>query len=639
MNFRLVASLLVYSILYTLALTMAFLLRFDFEISADSLSRFVESLPLVLLVKVTVFTVLQEWQRRHRYTSINDIACFVTTATISSAILLASYIAGLMEHSLPRSVIAIDWALTILATGLFRASIRFGVEATQSRRSQPQKLRAIVYGADTKSIAILRALQSGKSEYKVVSLVDLTSNSARSLIGGVPVEPFSRGIMQIARKFDASHLLIPSGFAGKTVRELVENCQSHNLTARVIPDVNEIVAGRVKLTIRDVTISDLLHRASTNLDLASITECVTDKTVLVTGAAGSIGSECCRQLVDLKPKVLVLVDQSEFGMFQIEQELTARNINDVQLVYIVTDINDQVTLGRVFAEYLPDLVFHAAAYKHVPLMEHNIQSAIRNNVLGTKSVVDLADRFGVERFVMISTDKAVRPTSIMGSTKLIGEKYLQAIATFSKTRFITVRFGNVLNSAGSVVPTFRRQILEGGPITVTHPDMTRFFMTIPEAVQLVLQAGAIGETGQVLILDMGEPVRIVDLAKDMITLSGLRYPDDVDIVFTGLRPGEKLYEELFYGSEKTARKVHDKIFCADPEPIESRRVKLHILELERASHGTQEEARQAIQSVVAEFVNEETQQPVEDREFAQEDSGLPAIRRMPLIHEFAKRAA
>lgn len=639
MNFRLVASLMVYSVIYTLALTIAFLLRFDFEISADSLSRFVDSLPLVLLVKVTVFTVLQEWQRRHRYTSINDIACFVTTATISSAILLASYIAGLMEHSLPRSVIAIDWVLTILATGLFRASIRFGVEATQSRRSQPQKLRAIIYGADTKSIAILRALQSGKSEYKVVSLVDLTSNSARSLIGGVPVEPNSRGIIQIARKFDASHLLIPSGFAGKTVRELVENCQSHNLTARVIPDVNEIVAGRVKLTIRDVTISDLLHRASTNLDMASITDCVTEKTVLVTGAAGSIGSECCRQLVDLKPKVLVLVDQSEFGMFQIEQELTARNINDVQLVYIVTDINDQVTLGRVFAEYLPDLVFHAAAYKHVPLMEHNIQSAIRNNILGTKSVVDLADRFGVERFVMISTDKAVRPTSIMGSTKLIGEKYLQAIATFSQTQFITVRFGNVLNSAGSVVPTFRRQILEGGPITVTHPDMTRFFMTIPEAVQLVLQAGAIGETGQVLILDMGEPVRIVDLAKDMITLSGLRYPDDIDIVFTGLRPGEKLYEELFYGSEKAARKVHDKIFCADPEPIESRRVKLHILELERASHGTLEEARKAIQSVVAEFVNEDVQQPAADRDFAEDDAELPTIRQIPLLREFAKRAA
>jgi FlaA1/EpsC-like NDP-sugar epimerase len=314
--------------------------------------------------------------------------------------------------------------------------------------------------------------------------------------------------------------------------------------------------------------------------------------------------------VDLKPKTLVLVDQSEFGMFQIEQELVARKITDVELVYVISDVNDQVTLGRVFGEYLPDLVFHAAAYKHVPLMEHNVQIAIRNNVLGTKSIVDLADRFGVERFVMISTDKAVKPTSIMGSTKLIGEKYLQAVATKSQTRFITVRFGNVLNSAGSVVPTFRRQILEGGPITVTHPDMTRFFMTIPEAVQLVLQAGAIGNTGEVLILDMGDPVKIVDLARDMISLSGLRYPEDVDIVFTGLRPGEKMYEELFYGNEKSAKKIHEKIFCAEREPIQSSTVKRHILELERASRGTSAEARTAIQNVVATYVDEVESTPM-----------------------------
>ena len=297
-------------------------------------------------------------------------------------------------------------------------------------------------------------------------------------------------------------------------------------------------------------------------------------------------------------------------MFQIEQELVARKLTDVNLVYVIADVNDQVTLGHVFSEYLPDLVFHAAAYKHVPLMEHNVQIAIRNNVLGTKSIVDLADRFGVERFVMISTDKAVRPTSIMGSTKLVGEKYLQAVATQSKTKFITVRFGNVLNSAGSVVPTFRRQILEGGPITVTHPDMTRFFMTIPEAVQLVLQAGAIGNSGEVLILDMGEPVKIVDLARDMISLSGLRYPEDVDIEFTGLRPGEKMYEELFYGNEKSAKKIHEKIFCAEREPISASKIKRHILDLDRASRGTSSEARQAIQNVVAEYVTDNESLPM-----------------------------
>ncbi len=631
MKYRFVLSSLVYLVLYSISLTVAFLLRYDLEIDADVSNRLVESLPLLLLIKITVFTTFRDWQRRHRYTTLNDIGAIAATATLSSLIMAAAHLSGMLEHSLPRSVIAIDWMLTILATCLLRAAIRCGVESSQYRRSQPRKLRAIVYGADPKSIAILRALQSVKSEYKVVALMDLSGHSAKSLIGGVPAVTSTRGISQIARRFKASHLLIPSGIPGKKVRELCEDCQGHGLTPRVIPDVNEIVAGRVKLTIRDVTISDLLHREPTSLDMASISEYITEKTVLVTGAAGSIGSECCRQIVNLKPKVLIFVDQSEFGMFQIEQELVARDITDVELVYIVSDINDQVTLGRVFGEYLPDLVFHAAAYKHVPLMEHNVQVAIRNNVLGTKSVVDLADRFGVDRFVMISTDKAVRPTSIMGSSKLIGEKYLQAIATKSKTQFITVRFGNVLNSAGSVVPTFRRQILEGGPITVTHPEMTRFFMTIPEAVQLVLQAGAVGESGQVLILDMGEPVKIMDLAKDMIALSGLRFPEDIDIVFSGLRPGEKMYEELFYGNEKTAKKVHDKIFCAEPEPIQPRTVKHHILMLERASHGSLQEARDAIQSVVAEYIN---------GDFAnEEDVKTTGVRSIPLPKAFSQRAA
>ena len=629
MNFRLAALLPVYVGLYTLSLATAFLLRFDFEIETEVRRRFIDSLPFVLTVKVAVFFMFQEWQRRHRYTSLGDIVTFLFTSTVSSSLICAAYVGGLLETGLPRSVMAMDWLLTILGTGLLRASIRFCAEASQRRDPRGEKLRALVYGADTKSIAILRALQSVKSEYKVVSLLDLAGNGAKSLIGGVPVVTVDRGILPIARRFDASHLLIPSGIPGKTVRELFEYCQEHGLTAHVIPDVNEIVAGRVKLTVRDVTISDLLRREPTRLDMASITECVTDKTVLVTGAAGSIGSECCRQLVDLKPKILILVDQCEFSMFQIEQELAIRKITDVQLVYVVTDINDQVTLGRTFGEYLPDIVFHAAAYKHVPLMEQNVQAAIRNNVLGTKSVIDMADRFGVERFVMISTDKAVRPTSIMGSTKLIGEKYLQAIASQSKTQFITVRFGNVLNSAGSVVPTFRRQILEGGPITVTHPEMTRFFMTIPEAVQLVLQAGAIGESGQVLILDMGEPVRIMDLAKDMIALSGLRYPEDIDIVFSGLRPGEKLYEELFYGNEKAAEKIHEKIFCAAPEPIQPRTVKHHILELERASHGNLEEARAAIRAVVEQYTSEDTVETVDE----------PIIHAFPTAASYAQRAA
>ncbi|MCA8989018.1 MAG: polysaccharide biosynthesis protein, partial [Planctomycetaceae bacterium] len=284
------------------------------------------------------------------------------------------------------------------------------------------------------------------------------------------------------------------------------------------------------------------------------------KSVLVTGGAGSIGSELCRQILDFEPASLTIFDHSEFGIFQIEREFAQRTDCATQLRYVTASILDPDALENVFATEQPQLVFHAAAYKHVPLMQDNPYAAIRNNFFGTKAVVDAADAHGVERFVLVSTDKAVRPTSVMGATKLLAEKYLQAMSQKSETAFLTVRFGNVLNSVGSVVPTFRKQIEAGGPVTVTHEDMVRYFMTIPEAVQLVLQAGAIGDSGNVMILDMGEPVRIVDLAKDMIALSGLSYPDDIDIEFTGLRPGEKMYEELFYAHEQGAPRIHEKIF-------------------------------------------------------------------------------
>src|SRR5690606_14475772 len=304
--------------------------------------------------------------------------------------------------------------------------------------------------------------------------------------------------------------------------------------------------------------SDLLRRDANDLDMASIRDYVSGRRVMVTGAAGSIASELCRQIRSFAPSALILLDQSEFGIFTMEQEFAQAEPDDVELQYVMADIVDEATVDRAMREHQPEIIFHAAAYKHVPLMEDNPQAAVLNNVLGTKTLVDLADRHGILRFVMISTDKAVRPTSVMGATKLLAEKYLQSVAATSGTTFCAVRFGNVLNSAGSVVPTFRKQIEAGGPITVTHPEMTRFFMTIPEAVQLVLQAGAIGHSGEVLILDMGEPVKIVDLAKDLILMSGLKYPDDIDIVFTGMRPGEKLYEELFYAHESGAKKVHDK---------------------------------------------------------------------------------
>jgi len=349
-----------------------------------------------------------------------------------------------------------------------------------------------------------------------------------------------------------------------------------------------------------------LRREPAQLDMAGIRGCVSGRCVLVTGAAGSIGSELCRQILALQPKSLVLIDQSESGIFAMEQEFASYPETQIALHYLIADVEDKQSMARAMNVHRPQLMFHAAAYKHVPLMESNPQEAIRNNVLGTKNVVDLADKFGVERFVLISTDKAVRPSNIMGATKLVAEKYLQAIADSSSTSFITVRFGNVLNSVGSVVPTFRRQILAGGPISVTHPDMVRYFMTIPEAVQLVLQAGAIGSSGDVLILDMGKPVKIVDLAKDMIGLSGLKCPDDIEIVFTGIRPGEKLYEELFYGSEEGDKQVHEKIFCASRNGVRIHDVHRHIDRLETALQAGNQKSAAVLHEIVAHYVTEDS---------------------------------
>jgi FlaA1/EpsC-like NDP-sugar epimerase len=570
--------------------------------SDETWAEFQTWLPLVLLIKCGCFVLAREWLRRHRYTSLSDIVYVAATALFASTMIYGLNSLAVISPALHRSIILMDWVTTILATSLLRSAIRIGIERNDSADQARIKL-ALIYGADKDAIGLLRSIKVSVPEFKIVGLIDTSEGNARSLIGGIPVVSNFKGVARIAHRLSAGYLLIPSSVPGSIVRDLCRLCHEAGLKAYVIPALSEIVNGRVKLAVRDVTISDLLRREPTRLDMDGIAGYIADRTVLVTGAAGSIGSELCRQILDFKPAKLILVDQSEFGMFQIEQEFASRDTAGIELHYFIADINDQVTMGRVLGQHLPELMFHAAAYKHVPLMEHNVQIAIRNNVLGTKAAVDLADRFGVERFVMISTDKAVRPTSVMGSTKLVAEKYLQAVAAQSKTQFITVRFGNVLNSAGSVVPTFRRQILEGGPLTVTHPDMTRFFMTIPEAVQLVLQAGAVGQSGQVLILDMGEPVKIVDLAKDMITLSGLRHPEDIEIKFTGLRPGEKMYEELFYGNEKHAQRVHDKIFCAEREPIQPFTVKRHIVELERAVHANLDEARQALANVVAQYVD------------------------------------
>jgi FlaA1/EpsC-like NDP-sugar epimerase len=359
------------------------------------------------------------------------------------------------------------------------------------------------------------------------------------------------------------------------LRAILEKIQATGIKPKILPAVESVLHGKVSLgEVREVAIEDLLGRKEVQLDGHAIAAYVRGKTVLVTGAGGSIGSEICRQVCRFEPKRLILLEQAENPLFFIEGELR-RECKGVELVPVVADVCDEVRIDQVFAQHRPDVVLHAAAHKHVPLMEANPGEAVRNNVLGTRNVARSADKHKAAGFVMISTDKAINPTSVMGTTKRLAELYVQAMAAHSATQFISVRFGNVLGSNGSVVPIFREQIRKGGPVTVTHPEMTRYFMTIPEATQLVLQAASTGESGQVFVLDMGEPVRIVDLARDMIRLSGFTPGEDIEIVFSGMRPGEKLFEELSLGSEGISKTKHEKIFIGDVA-----RLPLEVLERE-----------------------------------------------------------
>ncbi len=601
MRHRLAIILPIFLAIYVASYYTAFLLRCDFEIPAEVQIWFWATLPVVIALKFLICLMTGEWQRTFRYASLPDVQWVVIGASLSA---LAVYLVNLslfpaLLFPIPRSVIVIDGVLSITLSALLRMGCRAYTESFRPYFQGQPKNPTLIYGTGSEGIGILRAIQAGDTGFQIVGLVGDGPRKQRAMIAGVPVYSKFHGWTKLAHKTKARHIFVPGSTPGKDVREITSRCAELGLKVHVIPAVQEIVDGRYKLAIRDVDIADLLRREPAKLDMGSIQGCITGRRVLVTGAAGSIGSELCRQILSFSPEALVLVDQSEFGIFQMERELTARPDLTAELHLEIADVTDPISIGRIFNEHKPQLVFHAAAYKHVPLMERNPREAVRNNIGGTRTVMDTAVASGAERFVLISTDKAVCPSSVMGATKLIAEKYVQWASTKSNTETVTVRFGNVLNSAGSVVPTFRRQIARGGPVTVTHPDMTRFFMTIPEAVQLVLQAGAVGQSGDVLILEMGEPVKIVDLAKDMIALSGLKYKEDIDIVFTGMRPGEKLSEELFYPEEEGTKKVHDKIFRSSRDLSNLHQIKADVSQLEAAVRNPLADVGQLLHDIVA----------------------------------------
>ncbi len=612
---RLAIAVCCYTVIFAASLFCALLLRFDFEVSGNTITIFRDSVLVVVLLKIAVVLFSRDWRRRMRYSTIYDIAWSAGLCLACGVLVSALQIAHETMPQIPRSVIAMDTLISAGALAGARITAQSLRRLRKSRRNS-NAARTLIYANGSEAAAMTSSIQTSSATLRVVGIASPRNSIPNCVIAGVPVFDVSQGLESIINYTRAEVLLMPSRLSGREVREVTEVCLQNGVDAHLVPSIDEIPSGRFELKMREVTIDDLLRREPNQLDMAGIRTYLRNRVVMVTGASGSIGSEVCRQLLSFGPRKIILLDQSEFGIFQMEQEFLALRKDPLrslpQLEFIIEDITDQDSMSRIFMLHRPAVVFHAAAYKHVPLMESNPQAAVRNNIFGTKNLVDLADRFSVDRFVMISTDKAVRPTNVMGATKLIAEQYLHSIASHSKTRFITVRFGNVLNSAGSVVPTFRRQIEEGGPVTVTDPEMLRYFMTIPEAVQLVLQSGAVGDGGDVLILDMGEPVKIVDLAKDMIRLSGQRYPDDIDIVFTGLRPGEKLYEELFYETEQNAVRIHEKIFRA-PREADAAVAKIQD-ELEQLSshlNSGREELREVLWQATARIVERSSIQPAE----------------------------
>lgn len=528
-------------------------------------------LPFVLVVQISALFLVGAYSLIWRYVSIEDIRVFLKAAAISCLVLVAfRFLLIFTQFNLwqvPVSVILID---TIMAFGgllALRILRRFFYELNekstgfQGRRRVKQKPTLLV-GAGRMGATLAKEMVGRfGAELDIRGFVDDDPGKRGGSVNRVKVLGTTKDLARLVREFEIEQVVIAIDHAqGKEIRRIMDVCTSIPVKARIIPSLDEIASGRVSVSrIRDVQIEDLLGREPVELDDQNLHEFLTGKTVMVTGAGGSIGSELVRQVTSYQPKQILLVERAEYFLFQIGRELAA-DFADINCVPLIADVCDEPRMREIFEQFRPEVIFHAAAHKHVPLMEQNPSEAIKNNVFATRQLATLAGEFGVADFVMISTDKAVNPTSIMGASKRIAEIVVQELDEIYPTNYIAVRFGNVLGSAGSVVPIFREQIQKGEPITVTHKDMTRYFMTIPEASQLVLQAGALGEGGEIFILDMGHPVKILDLAEDMIRLSGLTPYEDIDIRFTGIRNGEKLFEELEITGENLLKTQNPKIF-------------------------------------------------------------------------------
>lgn len=592
------ASLDIISVI--LAAFISIYLRFDSDkIPANYLSLLISYMPLTVAIYLISFYLFKLYGRIWRYASATElIAIVMANIAASTAWYFISLYIGAV---LPRSLYVFTGLLLIFFIGGSRLLLRFYsyvMNKPKYRQIQRKKNKVLIIGAGDAGAMLLREIERYHiANRQVVGFIDDDKNKTGKILLGVKVLGTRNELVKIASEKGIDEIIIAMPFVkGKEIKAIISICKETNCKLTILPGLYEIIEGKVSISqLRPVDIEDLLGRDPVKLDTTAVKEYLAGKIVLITGAGGSIGSEIVRQVAKMQPKKLLLLGKGENSIYEISQELKI-NSPEVKTVPIIADIRDKERIKAIMDYFEPQVVFHAAAHKHVPLMEYQPAEAVRNNILGTKVVADEAAAHNVETFVMISTDKAVNPTSVMGCTKRVAEMYVQSMNKNSGTRFVAVRFGNVLGSRGSVIPLFKKQIAKGGPVTVTHPDMKRYFMTIPEASQLVLQAGAMAKGGEVFVLDMGEPVRIYDLAKDLITLSGLIPDKDIEIKITGLRPGEKLFEELLSAEDGTEKTTHKKIFTARIKEIDKAGLDREISNILEITDG--EEVVAALQKIV-----------------------------------------
>lgn len=595
--------MLIDSVLVNLAAFGSFYLRFEGNIPQEYFMTYYHTAWAGTLIYLVIFSLFGLYNRLWQYASISELISIVYAVTVgTSSVVLVIYFLAPMRY--PNTVAVLFWLITMVLIGGSRFIGRIVQDGNCNVHIPGMPKRVLIIGAgDAGALAVRELKNSNYREGYPVGIVDDAPQKQKLKFMGIPVLGTRKDITRVVKSRNVEEVIIAIPSApGSVIREVTEICEQSGAVIKIMPGIYNFFNGQVDtLKIRQVEIEDLLGREQVNLDIDEVADYLAGATVLVTGAGGSIGSELCRQICRFNPEKLIVVGRGENSIFDIEQELRS-DCPGINLITEILDIRDREKVELVFTKYKPGVVFHAAAHKHVPLMEQNPEEALKNNILGTNNVAEISDLTHVKTFVLISTDKAINPTSIMGATKRVAEMMIRSLDRRSQTRFVVVRFGNVLGSRGSVIPTFKKQIAKGGPVRVTHPEMIRYFMTIPEAAQLVIQAGAMAQGGETFILDMGKPVKIVDLARDLIRLSGFEVDVDIKIEFSGMRPGEKLYEELLTVDEGTTSTKHQRIFVAKPSAVDAAGLEgLIQIVRERGSFLTRDEIVQELGRVVPGF--------------------------------------